>query len=96
MGMLKIRRGVPLPPIKREGQPKRKWPVDEMQPGDSVLEPGRNSRSVGAYIARVTKNLPGTFTVRAVWMRRDAEGEWVECSPSDDGAVQGAGVWRTK
>jgi hypothetical protein len=95
--MFKVQSGVPMPDIERSKPPRRKWPVEEMQPGDFFFVPGRASRNVSAYVSRITKDLPGTFSARHIWAWEDKRnGSWHPCAPSASGAIEGVGVWRTE
>lgn len=93
--MLKVYKGVPLPKINRAPKGRRrKYPIETMEVGDAVFEPGRASKSVSAYISRITKSLPDRkFTARNCWMKfeNDQPREVPEGTP---GAVEGTGVWR--
>lgn len=97
-GLLKVQSGVPLPEINRAPtNPRRKYPVEGMAKGDMFFVPERETKSVSAYISRITKNLPGKFSARHCWMRPGLEhedAEWVLCTPDADGAKEGTGVWR--
>lgn len=98
MTMFKVQSGVPLPEISRAPKtPRRKFPVQGMAPGDMFFVPGKTSKSVSAYISRITKNLPGKYTARHCWMWQDKrDGSWHICAPSAVGATEGVGVWRTE
>lgn len=96
--MFKVQDGVPLPEISRAPkQPRRKFPVETMEPGQMFFVPGKTSKSVSAYISRITKDLPGKYTARHCYMRKGAiheDADWVLCTPDHAGATEGAGVWR--
>lgn len=92
--MLKVYDNVPLPAIDRT--PKtvpRKYPLATMKVGQMVFMPGRSCKSLSAYIARISKNVPGRFAVRSCWMifENDKPVEVPEGTPD---AVEGSGVWR--
>lgn len=93
-----IFRGVPIPPVRRPKTGRTKWPVDKMEVGDIIFVPGRSSRSVSAYVARITKDLPGEYLIRGCWMRpgQGREPKWVLADEGQKGAKEGTGVWRTK
>lgn len=92
--LLSVQKGVPMPEIDRSPKgARRKYPVDTMAVGDMFFVQNRTSKSVSAYISRITKNLPGKFTARHCWMRFEA-GKWVTAEANSPGAVEGAGVWR--
>lgn len=97
--MFKVQSGVPLPEISRAPKtPRRKFPVQGMAPGDMFFVPGKTSKSVSAYISRITKNLPGKYSARRCFMARynveHGEPEWRICEPDVLGATEGVGVWR--
>lgn len=94
--MFKVQSGVPLPPISRAPKnPRRKFPVHAMKPGDMFFMPERKPKLISAYISRITKGLPGKYTARSCWMRWNrSPAEWVRCEPTDRGAKEGVGVWR--
>jgi hypothetical protein len=96
--MFKVQSGVPLPEISRAPKTtRRKFPVHGMRPGDMFFVPGKTSKSVSAYISRITKDLPGTYSARHCWMFQPqfSKGrDWVLCDPDDEGATEGVGVWR--
>ncbi len=98
--MLNVQKGVPLPEINRAPKGvRRKYPIDTMAVGDMVFVEGRSSKSVSAYISRISKNVDAKFSARHCWMRRglDHEGaEWVLATPDTEGAAEGTGVWRTE
>lgn len=91
--MYEINKGIPLPPIKRSSGP-RKYPIETMEVGDQIFIPGRPSKSVSAYISRISKGLPGKFTARACFMAKDSDGNWQPCDPGGPPATEGTGVWR--
>lgn len=96
--MFQVQSDVPLPEISRAPKaPRRKFPVQGMVPGDMFFVPDKTSKSVSAYISRITKNLPGKYTTRHCWMRQDPrDKKWHACSSTDAGATEGVGVWREK
>ena len=101
MTMFKVQSGVPLPEISRAPKtPRRKFPVQGMRPGDMFFVPGKTSKSVSAYISRITKNLPGKYTARHCWMRLASDDVWQPIEPGQEnltaGATEGVGVWRTE
>lgn len=96
-----IFRGVPIPPVDRRSERKRKYPVEEMSVGDGIFVAGRSRASLSAYISRITKDLPGTYSVRSCWMRKipktpGGTPQWSLCEPDDEGARKGTAVWRVK
>ncbi len=97
--MLTVQKSVPLPAIDRTPKGKRrKHPVNTMAVGDMYFMPGAATKSVSAYISRITKPLPGTFSARHVWMRPGKpheKAEGVIATPDTTGAKEGTGVWRT-
>lgn len=101
MTMFKVQSGVPLPEISRAPKaPRRKFPVQGMKPGDMFFVPGKTSKSVSAYISRITKNLPGKYTARRCWMWLAPDNTWQLIEPGQEnltsGATEGVGVWRTE
>lgn len=94
MTMFKVQSGVPLPEISRAPKtPRRKFPVQGMAPGQMFFVPGKTSKSVSAYISRITKNLPGKYTARQTTARLVDE-DWMPCAAAHPDAVVGVGVWR--
>lgn len=95
--MFEVQQGVPLPKIDhRPKNPARKHPLATMAVGDMYCVPDRTPKKVSAYIARISKGLPGKFTARHTWMRPGGEGEpeWVVCDETHTEAREGTGVWR--
>lgn len=96
--MFPVQSGVPVPPVdRRPKQPRRKFPVEGMQPGDMFFVPGKTSKSVAAYISRITKKLPGKYTARHCWMTPvEVNGQacWDPANAGDPGAQEGVGVWK--
>lgn len=95
--LFKVQDGVRLPEINRAPKtPRRKFPVQGMTPGQFFFVPGKTSRSVSAYVSRITKHLPGKYTTRHMWASKPARSdEWVEAEANASGATEGVGVWRT-
>ena len=92
--LFKVQSGVKLPEINRAPKnPRRKFPVEDMKPGEMFFVPGKTSRSVSAYVSRITKHLPGRYTVRHVWAVK-LNGMWT-LTDVTAGATEGVGVWRT-
>lgn len=95
--MFKVQDGVPVPEIKRASKQRRKFPVETMAVGQMFFVPGRTTKSISAYIARITKNLAGKWVTRHCWAWEDKRtGDWTVCEHTAVGAVEGAGVWRTE
>lgn len=99
--MFKVQDNVPLPEISRAPKaPRRKFPVEGMTPGQMFFVPGKSSKSVSAYISRITKDLPGKYTARHCWMIPTGvvggQRTWELAQGGDDGAEEGVGVWRTE
>lgn len=92
--LFQVQDGWPLPPISRGRKERHKWPVEAMRVGQMFFLPNRSVKSVSAYTARTTKDLPGKYAVRPCWAARGAGGVWTECAEHDVGATKGAGVWR--
>ncbi len=94
-GMLSVQKGVPLPEINRTPKgARRKYPIESMQPGDMFFVPGRSSKSVSAYISRISKDVPGKFSARQCSMVEDGKGGWRPPVAGDPPATEGTGVWR--
>lgn len=97
-GMLKVQKGVPLPEINRAPkQARRRYPIATMKVGDMFFVPNRTSKSVSAYISRISKGQPARFSARSCHMRKGLpheQAEWVICTPDAPGATEGTGVWR--
>lgn len=92
--MLAVQKGVPLPEINRAPkETRRKYPIEGMAVGDMFFVEGRSSKSVSAYISRITKGKPGKFSARHCWMTRKATG-WELAADGAAGAIEGTGVWR--
>ena len=96
--LLKVQKGVPLVDIDYAPKaPRRKYPIEGMEPGDMFFVGGGKTKTISAYISRAVRELPGKFSARHCWMRPGAEHEeteWVLASPDVEGAVEGTGVWR--
>lgn len=97
--MLSVQKGVPLPEINRAPKGvRRKYPIEGMEVGDMFFVPGRSSKSVSAYISRISKGVPGRFSARHCWMvpvgMRGAAVQWQAAEQGADGAEEGTGVWR--
>ena len=94
--LFKVQNGVRLPEISRAPKtPRRKFPVQDMAPGQMFFVPGKSSKSVSAYVSRITKHLPGKYTARHVWMVR-LDSSWALAEKDELGAIEGVGVWRTE
>ena len=94
--MYKVRHGGTPPGVNRSRKTgRRKFPVETMKVVDWFLVPHRTTRSVSAYVSRITKALPGKFITRAAWMI-EQDGDWVEVPEGTTGAISGAQVWRTE
>jgi hypothetical protein len=95
--MFNVVKGVPLPAINRSPKngERRKWPVEKMDVGDWCFIPERTTKSVSAYLSRITKNLPGKYTTRPATAIKTANG-WEPCEPTCTDAIEGTGVWRTE
>lgn len=96
--MFKVQDGVPLPDIDRTPkQPRRKWPVEGMKPGQMFFVQGKASKTVSAYVSRITKDLPHRYTARHCWMiptgMFGGQVSWTLAEKGDDGAEEGTGVW---
>jgi len=95
--MLKITKGVPLPPHRAHGGGRTsKYDFAGMEVGDVILVPERPTMSLRPYVSRRGKELGRTFTVRLVWLKDTPRKGWVVVNKDTPGAVQGVGIWRTK
>ena len=99
--MFAVQKNVPIPRVNRAPQvASRKYRLDEMAVGDMFFVPGRTSKSVSAYMARISKGMTQKFSVRHCWMTQ-VEGhvdkiEWVMSAEGEPGAKEGTGVWRVE
>jgi len=94
--MYEVQDGVPLPEINRAPKgARRKYPIEDMPVGGMFFVENRASKSVGAYISRISKDVPGKFGTRHCWMKK-VDDKWVLSEEGADGAVEGTGVWRTE
>lgn len=94
-----VQKGVLLPEINRTPKgTKSKYPINTMSVGDMFFVPGRSSKSVGAYISRISKDVPGKFSARRCFMWLAPDDTWQMIPPGEEtqvaGATEGAGVWR--
>lgn len=101
--LFKVQDGVPMPGVDRTSKAgRRKYPVEGMKVGQMFFVPGKKTRSVSAYISRITKDLPGKYSARYCWMKKHPEGAadidatWALCTPDVKGAIEGVGVWRVE
>lgn len=92
--------GVPLEPIRRRPrQPHQPWKdaVSTAKVGQFFFAPGRKSKSVSAYIARVSRGTGRKFETRHTWAWFDnAQKIWRVCDHTAQGAQEGVGVWRVE
>lgn len=97
-GMFDVQQGVPLPEINRTPKgTRRKYPIEGMKLHEMFFVPGRTSKSVSAYVSRISKGVDGKFSARHCWMRKAEKhegGKWIICTPDAAGATEGTGVWR--
>jgi len=94
--MFNIVKDHPIPPIvrARAATPRKKYPVDKMDVGDSFFVADRTVRRVSAYISRITKNLQGTFETRP-GHGIENDGKWLPAEAEAPGTTKGTWVWRT-
>lgn len=88
---VKIEKGVPIPPVAR-AERKRKYPLGDIEVGDSFFRPNIKASSMHACIVRFNKantGEPREFLLRQVV--EDYEG-----NPESPEPVPGVRVWRTK
>ena len=52
----KIEKGIPMPPVVKNGIAEKKYPWLQMEVGDSFLIPDKPSRAVGSLIASHNRN----------------------------------------
>lgn len=99
--MLFVHKGVPIPPIDRSANKRRrKYPIETMEVGDMIFVPGRSVKSVVAYISRISKDVNRKFSARGchavpVGMVGGVR-KWELAEQGADGAEEGTGVWRTE
>lgn len=102
MTMFEVQENVPLPSVDTTPKnPSRKYPLNTMAVGGMFFVPGKSTRSLSSYIARASTGTERKFNVRHCWMRQVGERApdvpyWVTCEQTDEDAVEGTGVWRTK
>lgn len=95
--MFPVQKNIPMPGVDRSPRGvERKYKLHDMAVGDMFFVPGRTSKSVSAYIVRISKDMSAKFSVRHCWMKQIGETEWVLVDPAVEGAVEGVGVWRTE
>ena len=99
--MFLVQDDLPLPKIDRSPKaPRRKFPVADMVVGQAFFVPGKTSKSVSAYISRITKHLPGKYTARHEWCRSagktNGATRWKSCAPDAAGAQEGVTVMRVE
>lgn len=92
--VLKVQTDWPIPPVDRSGGRRRKYPIEGMAVGAMFFVEGRKSKSVSAYISRISKGVEGVFSARRAWAIQREDGSWQEASPDTPGATEGTGVWR--
>jgi len=94
--MLNIVKGVPLPPINRSPKgARRKYPIAGMEINDWFFVAGRTTKSVSAYISRITKGTDMVLTTRPCWAIKTND-KWAPAEPGTPDAVEGTGVWRVE
>jgi hypothetical protein len=95
--MLELQDNIPLPPPVRKPRKarRRKYPFEEMEIGQHFFVEGKTKNTLGTHVTTVGKQLGRTFSTRLCHMRQEG-GQWALCEPTDEGAVQGVGVWRTR
>lgn len=95
--MYEVQDGVPIPEINRAPQgARRKYPIETMKIGDMFFVEGRSSKSVSAYISRISKDVTGKFSARHCWMAKDGDGKWQLSTQDAAEAKEGTGVWRVE
>lgn len=91
--MYEVQKGVPKPKTRRLNAPPRKYPFREMEVGDSFFVPKKTKNTLMTIASTEGKRLGRKFATKLCFMKQSIEG-WQPCEPSDEGAVQGIGVWR--
>lgn len=96
--MLHIHKGVPIPPIDRSANGRRrKYPIETMEVGDMIFVPKRTVKSVVAYISRISKDANRKFSARHAWavpVGKTKPLKWELAEQDAVGAQEGTGVWR--
>lgn len=91
-------KNVPIPSAvsarQRVGR-RRKYPFNTMDVGEMFFVPNRTKNNLTTHASAVGRKLGRKFATRLMHMR-DTGDHWEPCAESDDGAVIGVGVWRTK
>ena len=96
-----IHKGVPIPGVDHNpNRLKSRYPLESMEVGAMIFVPRRTARSMSAYVARISRNLPGRYVVRqchAIATEvQDGKPIWSLVDEGTPSAVEGAGVWRTE
>jgi hypothetical protein len=93
--MFELQDNIPLPPpVRRPRQARRrKYPFEDMTIGQHFFVEGKTKNTLGTHVTTVGKQLGRKFSTRLCFMRK-VRGNWRLCDPTDEGAVQGVGVWR--
>ena len=92
--MYKLQTGVPIPPIRRHGRP-RKYNFDAMVVGHMFFAVGKTTHALSPYVSAVARRLKRKFLLRQTTMIQSTNSDWSECPPDAVGAIAGVAVWRT-
>jgi hypothetical protein len=90
--MYTVQANIPKPTV-RKARPRRKYPLEEMQVGDSFFVPDRSKNNLMTFMSTEGTRLGRKFSTRLCWRKQSLEG-WVPCEAIEPGAVQGIGIWR--
>lgn len=92
--LLQVQYGVQKPKIDRGRKGvQREYPIDTMKVGGFFFVPNSTSKSISAYISRISKGVQGKFSTQHVWAVQN-DGAWTLVEQGTPGAVEGTGVWR--
>lgn len=95
--MYELQDDVPVPTtVRPSASARRKYPFEEMVIGQMFFVPNRSKNTLTTHVSGVGKQLNRKFLTRLTFMKMDKAGKWHLAKPTDKGAVQGIGVWRTE
>jgi len=88
---------VPIPRSKRPTPPaRRKYDFKNMEINQMHFVPGKSKNSLSTHASTMGKKLQRKFVTRTIWMREDMENGLVACDKTEEGAIEGVGIWRTE
>lgn len=91
--MYEVQPNIPKPVVRKPRARARKYPLHEMDVGDSFFVPDRMKNNLMTFMSMEGKRLGRKFSTRLCWRRQTLSG-WVPCEKGEPSAVQGIGVWR--